>query len=256
MKISIITVTYNSEATLRDTIESVLKQTYENIEYIVVDGKSRDNTVDIIKEYEPRFNGRIKWISEKDSGLYDAMNKGILMATGDVVGIINSDDYFTSDSVLQSVVEVMSNENMDAVYADIHFVSSENLEKTVRYYSSKKFSPKKMRLGFMPAHPSFYCRKSCFDKYGLYRTDYRIAADFELLLRMIYIHNIHTQYIPVDMVTMRVGGASTSGLKSKYTILKEKSLSFRDNGIRPYVFLIVLGTGLKMILHLKDRIFK
>ena len=175
MKISLITITYNSEKTLADTIQSVLKQTYPNIEYIIVDGASKDNTVSIIKEYEPYFGGRMKWISEKDKGLYDAMSKGIRMATGNIVGILNSDDFFTSKEVLQNVANAfLQDVKLDAVYGDVHFVHPSNLNKCVRYYSSKIFKRSLMKLGFMPAHPSFYIRRECFDKYGLYKTDYKV----------------------------------------------------------------------------------
>lgn len=246
MKISLITVTYNSGKTLKDTMESVLSQTYGDVEYIVVDGSSKDNTVQIIKDYEPRFGGRMKWISEPDSGLYDAMNKGIRMSTGEVVGIINSDDFFTSPDVLESVACAMSGKDLDAVYADIHFVNPDNLNRTVRYYSSGSFTRKKMRLGLMPAHPSFYCSKECFDKFGLYRTDYRIAADFELLLRFIYMHDIRISYIAKDMVTMRTGGVSTDGFRAKWRIIKEKYSSFKVNGLRGSYPLLCLGTLSKL----------
>ena len=232
MKISLISVTYNSEKTLACTIESVLSQTYSDIEYIVVDGASKDNTVSIIKQYEPLFEGRMKWISEKDKGLYDAMSKGIRMATGDVVGILNSDDFFTSKDVLEKISEAfILDSQLDAVYGDVHFVNPGNLNKCVRYYSSKIFKRHLMKLGFMPAHPSFYIRRECFDKYGLYKTDYKIAADFEFLLRVIYKEKIKTQYLPIDMVTMRTGGASTSGLESHKRIMKEHLRAFRENGI-------------------------
>ena len=169
MKISLITVTYNSGDVLRCAIESVLRQTYPNIEYIIVDGASKDNTLDIIRTYEPKFNGRMRWISEPDRGLYDAMNKGIRMATGDVIGILNSDDFFTSDDVLQKVAEGFADSEVDAVYGDIHFVHADDLNRCVRYYSSKIFRRGLMRLGFIPAHPSFYCRRECFEKYGEYK---------------------------------------------------------------------------------------
>ena len=155
MKISIITVTYNSASTLRDSIESVLNQSYSDIEYIVVDGLSKDNTVDIIKEYVPKFNGRLHWISEKDQGMYDAMNKGISMATGDVIGIINSDDFYHRNDVIAEIAEAFADESVQATFADVRFVHPDNLNKTVRYYSSKNFSPNRFRFGFMPAHPSF-----------------------------------------------------------------------------------------------------
>lgn len=232
MKISLITITYNSGKTLVDTIQSVLRQNYNDVEYIIIDGASKDNTVSIIKEYEAQFNGRVKWITEPDNGLYDAMSKGIRMATGDIVGILNSDDFFTSNDVLQKVAQAFVEDcELDAVYGDVHFVHPSNLNKCVRYYSSKVFKRSLMKMGFMPAHPSFYIRKECFEKYGLYRTDYKIAADFEFLLRVIYKARIKTKYLPIDMVTMRTGGASTSGLDSHKRIMKEHLRAFHENGI-------------------------
>lgn len=240
MKISLITVTYNAGGVLCCAIESALHQTYSNLEYIIVDGASKDNTLDIIRAYEPQFQGRMKWISEPDCGLYDAMNKGIRMATGDVVGILNSDDFFTSNDVLEKVAECFADNDVDAVYGDIHFVRSDDLNRCVRYYSSRIFRRGLMRLGFIPAHPSFYCRRECFEKYGCYKTDYKIAADFDLLLRFIYVHRIRIKYLPVDMVTMRLGGASTSGLKSRMTGMKEHLRSFRENGVKTNRFLLSL----------------
>lgn len=239
MKVSLITVTYNSDKTLRDTINSVLAQTYEDIEYIVVDGLSKDKTVDIIREYEPQFVGRMKWISEKDSGLYDAMNKGIRMATGDVVGILNSDDFFTSKDVIEKVVAGFTKDT-DAVYGDIHFVNPDNLQRCVRYYSSRIFKRSLMKMGFIPAHPSFYCRKECFEKFGYYKTNYKIAADFDLLLRFIYVHQIRIKYLPVDMVTMRLGGASTDGWKSRQVMMNEHLRSFKENGVKTNRFWLSL----------------
>lgn len=232
MKISLITITYNSAKTLEDTLKSVVEQTYSDVEYIIVDGASKDKTVSIIEEYEPLFKGRIKWISEPDKGLYDAMSKGIQMATGDVVGILNSDDFFTSRDVLKKVAEAFEQDSLlDAVYGDVHFVHPNNLNKCVRYYSSKVFKRDLMRMGFMPAHPSFYIRRECFEKYGLYKTDYKVAADFEFLLRVIYKAKIKTKYLPLDMVTMRTGGASTSGIESHKRIMKEHLRAFRENGL-------------------------
>ena len=239
MKISLITVTYNSDKTLCDTINSVLAQTYKDIEYIIIDGLSKDKTVDIIREYEPLFAGRMKWISEKDNGLYDAMNKGIQMATGDVVGILNSDDFFTSNDVIEKVVAGFTKDT-DAVYGDIHFVSSNNLQRCVRYYSSKIFKRRLMKMGFIPAHPSFYCRKECFEKLGYYKTGYKIAADFDLLLRFIYVHQIRIKYLPVDMVTMRLGGASTDGWKSRLVMMNEHLRSFKENEVKTNYFWLSL----------------
>lgn len=240
MKISIITAVFNAEKTIADTIKSILNQSYTDIEYIIVDGGSKDNTVDIIKKYEPDFNGRLRWISERDNGIYDAMNKGIRMATGEVIGILNSDDFFSSDDVVSCINKAFTEHNVDAIYGDIHFVNDNNLNKTVRYYSSRIFNRSLMRLGFMPAHPSFYIRKKCFDKIGLYNTSYRIAADFEFLLRAIFINRIKTQYIAKDFVTMRTGGVSTSGIGSHKRIMKEHLRAFKENNV--YTNRLLLST--------------
>lgn len=239
VKISLVTVTYNSGTTLRDTFQSVLAQTYKNVEYIVVDGLSKDNTMDIVREYEPQFEGRMKWISEKDKGLYDAMNKGVRMATGDVVGILNSDDFFTANDVLEKVAAGFD-EQTDAVYGDLHYVHPDDLQHSVRYYSSKIFKRNLMRMGFIPAHPTFYCRRECFDKFGYYKTDYKIAADFDLLLRFVYVNRIRIKYLPMDMVTMRTGGASTNGLKSRMGGMNEHLRSLRENGVKSNRFILSL----------------
>lgn len=255
MKLSLITVTYNSDKTLAYTIESVLSQSYSNVEYIIVDGASTDQTVDIIKKYEPRFNGTMKWVSEPDKGLYDAMNKGIRMATGDVVGILNSDDFFTTNDILQQVADAFeANKEIDAVYGDVHFVNPDNLEKCVRYYSSKVFRRSLMKIGLMPAHPSFYLKKERFEQFGYYKTDYKIAADFEFLLRVIYKGRILTKYMSIDMVAMRTGGASTSGFESRKRIMKEHLRAFRENGLRNNVFVLSLRYPYKVWELIKNKL--
>ena len=231
MRISVITATYNSGRTIGDTLESVLRQTYSDVELIVVDGASRDDTMDVVRRYEPRFGGRMHWTSEPDRGIYDAMNKGIARATGDVIGILNSDDFYTSDTVLERVAEAMAGGDVDAVYGDIHYVRDGDLHKCVRYYSSRPFRRGLMRLGFMPAHPSFYCRREIYERYGTFDTTYRVAADFENLLRLIYVNRIKTRYLPVDFVTMRTGGASTSGLSSHRQIMRDHLRALRSNGV-------------------------
>ncbi len=238
--LSLITVTYNSEKTLSATIQSVLSQTYIDIEYIIVDGASKDNTVSIIKEYEPQFKGRMKWISEPDKGLYDAMNKGIRMATGDVVGIINSDDFYHRTDILQIVADAFSDESVQAIYGDVRFVNDDNLDKTVRYYSSKNFSPQRFRFGFMPAHPTFFTYKKYFDEFGYYKMGYKIAADYELLTRFLYVHQLKCKYLPVDFMKMRTGGASTASIKSNWVLNKEIVRACKENGIwtcMPLLFL-------------------
>ena len=231
MRISVITATYNSGRTIGDTLESVLRQTYSDVELIVVDGASRDDTMDVVRRYEPRFGGRLHWTSEPDRGIYDAMNKGIARATGDVIGILNSDDFYTSDTVLERVAEAMAGGDVDAVYGDIHYVRDGDLRRCVRYYSSRPFRRWMMRLGFMPAHPSFYCRREVYERCGTFDTTYRVAADFENLLRLIYVNRIKTRYLPVDFVTMRTGGASTSGLSSHRQIMRDHLRALRSNGV-------------------------
>ena len=240
MIISIITATLNCARTLKDTLESVLAQTFCDYEYIVVDGGSCDETIELLKENEEKFGGKLRWISEHDENLYDALNKGICMATGDVVGILNADDFFTSTDILATIAQTMENKSIDAVYGDVHYVTRKDTGKTIRYYSSHIFSPWLMRLGFMPAHPSFYCRKTCYQTFGNYDTSFHVAADFELLLRIIYLGKIHTQYLPIDFVTMRRGGISSSGIKSYIHIMKDHLRALKKNNIYSNVMLLSL----------------
>lgn len=246
MKFSIITVTYNSDQTLNDCMRSVLRQTYPDIEYILVDGSSTDQTVDIIRGNESLFNGRLRWISEKDKGLYDAMNKGIDMATGDIIGILNSDDFFSSNDVIETIACSFKENNVDAVYGDIYFVKPTDLGKCVRYYSSAFFRPLLFRFGLQPAHPSFYCKKKCYDRLGGYRLDLKIAADFELLTRFLYIHRLKTIYIKKSFVTMRTGGLSTSSLHNRHILNIENIKACRINGILTFYPLICFKYFIKL----------
>lgn len=254
MKISIITATYNSAETVRNTFDSVLNQTYKDIEYIVVDGLSKDNTVEIIKEYAEIFEGKMRYISEKDRGLYDAMNKGLAMATGDIVGILNSDDFYTSNNILEIVANNFEEGEIDAVYGDIHFVNSNDLTKCVRYYSSAIFSRRLMRFGFMPAHPSFYCKREVYEKYGTFNTKYKIAADFDSLFRFIYIKKIRTRYIKRDFVTMRTGGVSTDGFRSRWLIMKEHSKVIKSYGVYTNMLFFAIRYPFKIYEIVSSRI--
>lgn len=232
MKISLITVTFNSDKTIADTIESVLSQSYTNIEYIIIDGASKDNTVSIIKKYEPKFQGRMIWVSEGDNGLYDAMNKGIEMASGNVIGILNSDDFFTCNDIIEKVAkEFEADSSLDAIYGDIHFVKNDNLLKCTRYYSSSYFRPWLLRFGFMPAHPSFYVRKEVYQKYGLYDLQFRTSSDFDMMVRLFGKHRINAKYLPMDFVTMRTGGESTAGLKAKIKVNRDIAAALKKHGI-------------------------
>lgn len=237
MKISIITATFNSSAYIADCVKSVNDQTYRDIEHIIVDGASKDNTLEIVKNMPSRV---AKIVSEPDKGIYDAMNKGIQAATGDVIGILNSDDFFTSDDVIQTVVDSFKNNDIDALYGDVHFVSPDNLSKSVRYYSSSVFKPSLFRFGFMPAHPSFYMKKECYDKYGLYALDYKIASDYDLLIRYLYKEKIKYKYIKKDFVTMRTGGVSTENLNSRVTLNKEIVRACRKYGIYTNMLMLSL----------------
>ena len=235
MKVSIVTVCYNSVKTISHTIESVLAQIYPQIEYIIVDGSSTDGTVDIIKSFEDRIS---VIISEPDHGIYDAINKGIKLSTGSIIGILNSDDFFTDNHVIEQVVEAFSNKEIDAVFGDVQFVNSTNTSKILRYYSSKKFSPAKFRYGFMPAHPSFYIKRELFEKFGYYKTDYKIGADFELLIRFLYINHIKYKYLEMPFVNMRTGGVSNKSIFSNYTLNKEIARACSENGIKTNLFFI------------------
>lgn len=239
MLISVITATYNSAGTVRDTFESLLRQTWQDFECIVVDGASKDGTLDIIREYEPKFGGRMKWASEPDKGIYDAMNKGLARATGDVVGLLNSDDFYTADDVLERVANAFGQDaSLDAVYGDVHYCRWDDVQHPVRYYSSRAFRRWKMFIGYMPAHPSFYCRRAVYEKYGYFDTSYKVASDFECVLRFIYINRIKTAYIPRDFVTMREGGASSSGAQSHLAINRDHLAAFKKNGVRSNIFFL------------------
>lgn len=226
MKISIVTVVYNCAQTIQGCIESVLNQDYDDVEYIVVDGASKDGTVDVIRQYEGRI---AKFVSEKDKGIYDAMNKGIKMATGDVVGILNADDFFYSTNALSKVAAAFkANQNLDATIADIVFVNETNT-RVLRHYSAKKWRPAKFAWGFMPPHPSFFCKRKMFDKLGYYKTDYKIAADYELLIRFLYVNKIRYKYLPIITTRMRMGGVSTKNLNSIITLNKEIKRACYEN---------------------------
>lgn len=237
LKISIITTVYNNGSTIEDTIKSVLAQDYPNIEHVIVDGGSTDNTSAVIAKYRDQIG---QYVSEPDKGPYDGMNKGVRMATGDVVGILNSDDFFTAPNIVSQLAAAFEEYDCDAVYGDVHYVRPENLKKIIRYYSSRYFRPSWMRLGFMPAHPSFYCKRSIYLQHGLFDTSYKVAADFEQLLRLIYIHRIKTHYLPLDCVTMRIGGLSSSGVPSHLQIFKDHKRALKTNGVRSNSFLLAL----------------
>ncbi len=247
MKISIITVVWNNEATIKDAINSVLSQTYKDIEYIIVDGASTDGTIEIVKSYGDKIT---KFISEADKGLYDAMNKGIALATGDVVGILNSDDFYIDDHVIENVVKVFHEKNVDSMFADLVYVKPDNLQKVVRYYDSSKFLPDKFQYALYPAHPTFFVKKWVYDKYGLYKTDYKIVADFDIMARFLYTHNISYAYLNQPIIKMRVGGVSTS-LSSLWINTLEQLRVCNENNISSNIFKILSKYPVKLLGILK-----
>jgi glycosyltransferase involved in cell wall biosynthesis len=243
MKITIITVVFNGAKYIRTAIQSVLSQDYDNIEYIVIDGGSTDGTVDIIKEYQNKIS---VFVSEPDKGLYDAMNKGIGLATGDVVGILNGDDFYIDDKVIEKVVKEFEEKGVDSVYADLVYVRPKNLDKTVRYYDSSHFNPSKFAYGWMPAHPTFFVKKDIYDKYGVFRTDLKIGADFDILTRFLYTQKISYSYMQEVLVKMRLGGVSTS-FRSIWTNNIEQLMACKDNSIETNIFKILYKYPRKLI---------
>lgn len=211
MKVSIITVCYNSASTIEDTIKSVLDQTYRDIEYIIVDGASRDDTLSIIDRYKGRF---ARVVSEKDDGIYDAMNKGISMATGDIVGLLNSDDVYASPQVVEEVVRGFAESGVDAIFGDVCYVKRDDLDSVVRYWKSSPYKEGAFSRGWHPPHPALFIRRGVYSRYGLFDTAYDVSADFELMLRFIGKHEVKTRYLSGVLVKMRMGGVSNNSLKN------------------------------------------
>lgn len=226
MKLSIITVCWNSAATIEKTIQSVAEQTYSDIEYIIVDGQSKDATLNIIQKYPEVVT---KWISEPDKGLYDAMNKGIKIATGDYIGIVNADDTFADHAVIQRIAEFLQTNPVDASIGDI--VQHREDGKIIRQYSAKKWKPEKLKIGFMPAHPAIFFRKDLFDKLGYYALDFKIAADYELIIRYFLKNKISWAYSNIITHKMLVGGVSSSGWKSYKKVSEEVKKGLRMNNV-------------------------
>ena len=234
MKVSIITVVYNNEQTIKDAIESVLSQTYKNIEYIIIDGASTDGTVDIIKNYDDKIT---KFISEKDNGLYDAMNKGIRLATGDIVGILNSDDFYASSNIIEKVTNELIKNSVDSVYGDLVYVDAKDTDKIVRYWSSKEYKDGLFKTGWHPAHPTFFVKREVYEKYGVFNLNFKIAADYEIMLRFLEKYKIKSCYIPEVLVKMRVGGESNQSIKNIIKANIESYKAWKVNGLKPPLFL-------------------
>ena len=242
MKISIITVTYNSANTIKDTLESIKNQDYSDIEHIIIDGGSKDRTLEIINQYAHVS----KVISESDKGIYDAMNKGLKLATGEVIGILNSDDFYSSNQIISQIVNCFNENRTDTVYGDLEYVDSKNTDKVVRTWLSGNYKKKNFYYGWMPPHPTFFVRKELYLKYGMFNTNFKMAADYEFMLRLLFKNNISTSYLSKIIVKMRVGGLSNSNLKNRLRANNEDSKAWKINNLKPKFYTFLLKPTLKI----------
>jgi len=247
MKISIITVTYNSAKTISDTLKSISSQDYTDIEHIIVDGNSQDETLQLVRE----FTHVSKLISEKDDGIYHAMNKGIKMATGDVIGILNSDDVYAQSDVLSKIANLFADINIKACYGDLQYVKASAIDKVVRSWKSGKFKPSYFYFGWMPPHPTFFVRKEVYEKVGLFNTSLKSAADYELMLRILFKNQFQAAYLPEILVKMRTGGVSNSSLVQRVLANRQDRLAWKINELKPYFFTLYLKPLRKIFQFLK-----
>lgn len=236
MKVSIITATFNSAATVLDTLKSVQSQTWQELEHIVVDGASIDDTLRLLEAGKHRG----PFVSEPDKGIYDAMNKGIQMASGEIVGILNSDDVYANPTIIEKVVQLFEQTGADAVYGDLWYVDAADMQRVTRKWVAGSYRREAFLYGWMPPHPTFFVRKSVYVQYGLFNLDMYTAADYELMLRFLYKYQIPAAYLPEVMVKMRVGGASNQSLKNRLLANKGDRLAWKVNGLKPYWFTVTL----------------
>jgi len=245
MKISIITVCYNSVATIRDTVQSVLSQTHTDVEYIIIDGDSTDGTMAVVDEYRDRIT---MVVSESDKGIYDAMNKGIKLATGDVIGMLNSDDFYQNNDVIRDVVwKFNSYPCSDLVFGDVVFIAPDNLEKTIRFYRSGHFRPWKLRFGWMPAHPATFIKRCAYDRVGPYSLEFKISSDYEMFVRLLLVHKLSFSRLNKVLVRMRSGGVSTAGIKSRLLLNKEIVKACRNNGVYTNLIFVLSKLPFKLM---------
>lgn len=240
MKVSIITVSFNSERTIEDTIKSVLNQEYSDIEYIIIDGNSNDKTLDIIKSYESEFKGKLKFISEPDNGIYDAMNKGISISSGVLIGILNSDDLYSNEHVIDNVVSEIVRKNSESLYTDLTIVDQFDSSKILRTCTYCDFEPGLFAKGWHPPHPTFFVKKDVYCKYGGFDLALKISADFEFMLRILEVYNVSTTYLPINTIIMRNGGLSTGSIRTIIRSQRECINSFHKHEFHikliPYFF--------------------
>ena len=249
-KVSIITVCYNSAKTIENTIESVINQTYENIEYIIVDGLSTDNTLEIVNKYKDKI---VKVVSEKDKGLYDAINKGIDLATGDIIANLNSDDFYIDNNVIAEVVAKMEESKSDTLYADLYYVDAIDTNKVVRNWVSGAYKKGLFFKGWMPPHPTFFVRKKVYDKYGKFNLELKSAADYEIMLRFIHKHECSISYLPRVVVRMRIGGVSNVNLINRIKANREDKRAWEMNGLKPKPYTLIFKPLSKIMQFVKKN---
>jgi len=242
-KVSIITTTYNDVKNLKEIINCVLHQDYKNIEYIVIDGGSSDSTIEFIKEIEPSFNGNLKWISEKDKGIYDAINKGLKLATGDIIGCVF--DLYTNNNVISMMVNTIITEGTDGVHSDLVYVKD---DKIVRYW---RMGNGLISMGWMPGFPTLYLKREVYDKYGVYKTDYKCSGDYEFIVRVLKDREVNLSYIPEVLIKMYYGGTSTGGLKSYWISITEAHRALCENSVHMPIIIVLLRTFRVMLQFLK-----
>ncbi|KAA1259829.1 PGL/p-HBAD biosynthesis glycosyltransferase [Rubripirellula obstinata] len=250
MKISVVTAVYNRERTIGDTFDSVAKQHHTDIEHIVVDGMSSDRTGDVIAANSDRIAISVR---EPDDGIYDAMNKGIRVATGDVVGFLHADDMLASPTALASVADKFSSGNFDAIYADLEYVQGKNTDQVVRYWQSGEYDHQRMRWGWMPPHTTVFVRRTVYERLGGYLTEFGSAADYECMVRLMFRHKIQVGYIPEVTVKMRVGGKSNASLRNRLIANQLDRQAWRVNGLRPPMFLRISKPLQKLPQYWKRR---
>lgn len=246
MKITVITAAYNNESTIAHTMKSVKAQTHPEVEHVIIDGGSKDKTVQMVREF-----GGINFISEPDEGIYDALNKGVKLATGDAIGILGADDYLSDNTVLARVADILKDPKVDVVYGNLNFVDPSDLSKPVRTWISEPYDKTKWLNGWMPPHPTFYIRKSFFDQYGDFIKAFASAGDYEFMLRMCFKHNANCVFLPHLMVTMRTGGTSTASLKNRIRANKEDRLAWKINNLKPKWYTLYLKPLSKVFQFLK-----
>ncbi len=232
MKISIITATYNSEATIASCMLSVLQQSYQNIEYVIIDGQSNDGTLDIVKNYQVEFpKVNFKIVSEPDKGIYDALNKGIALATGDVIGFVHSDDVLAHSQIIETIANQFKTQDLDGIYGDLQYVNKTDVTKIFRHWKSCAFDSKLLKKGWMPAHPTLYLKKDIYNEFGGFNTKFDIAADYDFILRVFKNEHLKFFYLPEVIVKMRVGGESNRNLNRIVLKMKEDYRAIRGNNI-------------------------